>query len=445
MPHTIKDNGLPAGTGLYWKDSARSQIWLRVSHNGLVKSYPSGTAEWKKALQVRDKIKAELIKGTRKADVNRAVLIGELLDDYVADLQRKASNRGAYGTGHAYKTESAINKHIRPFFGAIKAAALTTKHLNAYQDKRISEYRTVGKSNGSWVIALNREFAYLRRAFRLGMEATPKKVSSYPRFPIDAKAEKLRARKGIINAEQFRLLMEHAPDHFRPVLPFVTYGGARSKELKFIRREQLDWENRLIHLRDGETKEGPGRDVPIVDVAVEPLKLWMDYSSKFFPRCEWVFHYQGKQTVSWKRAWDSTCRRAGLVEPQLNADGTPKLGKNGKPIMRHLINFHDSRRTAITVQGRAGVTEADSQRVTGHRTVEVHRRYDQDQGAATRTRQAINTYLDGQREADPSQEQPPPADQGALMGLTLKDIMDYRKQGLLSDEEFTAAKSKILK
>ena len=113
--------------------------------------------------------------------------------------------------------------------------------------------------------------------------------------------------------------------------------------------------------------------------------------------------------------------------------------------MRHLINFHDSRRTAITVQGRAGVTEADLQRVTGHRTVEVHRRYDQDQGAATRTRQAINTYLDGQREADPSQEQPPPADQGALMGLTLKDIMDYRKQGLLSDEEFTAAKSKILK
>jgi integrase len=440
MATTIKDNGLPAGSGLFWKNKDRTQIWIRISHKGVAKSYPSGTTSWKKALLERDRLKAGLIKGDKSQTAGRAVRVNELLDDYIAELERKGAAKGEYGTENAYKVASSCSKHIRPFFGGMKAAALTTDDLNKYRDMRIAQYRKQGKPEGSWIVAINREFAYLRAAFRMGTRATPKKVSSYPHFPVDAKGERLRARKGVVTQEQFSQLMAAAADHLKPVLPLVTYGGIRAKEVKFIRREQVDWEHGVIHLRDGETKEGLGRDVPIVDVAVEPLRKWMDYSAEFFPGCPWVFNYLGKRVTTWKTAWNAACRRSGLVTPVVGTDGKPKMDKRGKPLMRNLVKFHDTRRTAITIQGRAGVTEADSQRVTGHGTVEVHRRYDQDKDAAMRTRDAVNAYMSGKAHSEP---QPDAAPSDALAGLTFKELAQYRKDGLLTEEEFATAKARI--
>lgn len=440
MSTKIKANGLPDGAGLFWKDKARTRIWIRISHNGVAKSYSSGTAEWKKAILERDKIKASLINGDKQQTTGKTVKVNELLDDYISELRRKGAARGVYGSESAYKVENSCAKHIRPFFGTMKAAALTTTDLNRYRDMRIAQYRKAGKTEGSWIIATNREFAYLRAAFRLGMKSTPKKVSAYPHFPIDAKGERSRARKGVVNQEQFRLLMEAAADHLKPVLPLVTYGGVRAKEVKFIRREQVDWDRKLIHLRDGETKEGLGRDVPIVDVAVEPLRKWMAFSEEFFPSCPWVFHFNGKRVATWKTAWNAACKRSGLVTPVMAVDGKPRLDNRGKPMMRNLVQFHDTRRTAITIQGRAGVTESDSQRVTGHGTVEVHRRYDQDKDAATRTRDAVNAYMAGQERSEP---QPATVPQDPLAGLTFKELVQYRKDGLLTEEEFAMAKARI--
>ena len=441
MATKIKDNGLPEGAGLFWKDPARTQIWIRISHNGVAKSYPSGTTEWKKALRERDKLKAGLIKGDQQQTTGKAVKVNELLDDYICELRRKGASRGEYGSENAYKVENSCAKHIRPFFGAMKAAALTTGDLNRYRDLRIASYKKVGKPEGSWIIAINREFAYLRAAFRLGTRSTPKKVASYPHFPIDAKGERSRARKGEVTAEQFSMLMDAAADHLKPILPLVTYGGIRSKEVRFIRREQIDWDRKLIHLRDGETKEGVGRDVPIVDVAVEPLRKWMAFSAEFFPTCPWVFHYLGKQVTSLKTAWSAACRRSGLVERALGPDGKAKMDARGKPLMRNLVKFHDTRRTAITIQGRAGVSESDSQRVTGHGTVQVHRKYDQDQDAATRTRDAVNAYLLTGHE--PSDPKPAAAPEDPLAGLTFRELAQYRKDGVLTEEEFAAAKAII--
>jgi integrase len=440
MATKIKDNGLPEGAGLFWKDKARTQIWIRISHNGVAKSYTSGTTSWKKALVERDRIKAGLVKGDKSQTTGKAVRVNELLDDYILELRRKGASRGAYGSENAYKVQNSCAKHIRPFFGAMKSAALTTADLNRYRDMRIAEYRKEGKPEGSWIIATNREFAYLRAAFRLGMKSTPKKVSSYPHFPVDSKGERLRARKGVVSQEQFAQLTEAAADHLKPILPLVTFGGIRAKEVKFIRREQVDWDNKVIHLRSGETKEGLGRDVPIVDVAIEPLRKWMAFSAEFFPACQWVFHFNGRQVATLKTAWSSACRRAGLVTPVLGTDGKPKLDKRGKPLMRNLVKFHDTRRTAITIQGRAGVTESDSQRVTGHGTVEVHRRYDQDREAATRTRDAVNAYLSGQEPADPKTAS---VIGDAFAGITLKELIQGRREGLLTEEEFVEAKSRI--
>ena len=241
-----------------------------ISHHGKVTRHPAGTDKWKDALKERDRLKAGFIKGDKVAAVKKIVLIPELLDDYLNHLERKQSNRGVYASNSARKTGYTLNKHVRPYFKKQRADRLGTGELNAYWDSRIAEYRAVGAEEGSWVVSINRELTYLRAAMYRGYHATPRKVSFVPKFPIDHKAEKARARTGTVSRTQIELLMLHLADHMKPVLPFVMYAGVREKELKFIRREPpVDWENMVIHLRKGEAKDGDARDVPIVDLAVE--------------------------------------------------------------------------------------------------------------------------------------------------------------------------------
>jgi integrase len=422
---------------LYWKGN---KIYYVVSHNGIVSRGTTGTDDPKKAAAKRDQIKAKMVLGEKAPDQAKGVMIPELLDDYLEHLKIRDENKGRYKTKTSKKTGYTVNRHVRPFFRKIRANRLETRDLTDYVQHRIAEYRAMGKEEGSWVVSINRELSYLRASMRLGMEATPKKVFSVPSFKkvIDTATEKKRRRKGFITDEQYRLLVDNLSDHMKPVLPFVMYSGVRSRELKFIRREQVDWDIAMIHLREGETKDGEARAVPILDIAVEPLKNWMAYTAEFFPSCKFLFHYNGKQIEEWRTAWDNACRRAGLQRPKMNADGSPMLhGKGrrkGKPIMENIVKFHDTRRTTITHQGRAGVTEADSMRTTGHKTTEVHRGYDQDVDAAKRTQTQMNKYLNGKTSVLES------SNGGSDK---LKTLTDMYFKGLLTDEEFMVMKSRL--
>lgn len=442
MPHHMKPNGLPAGSGLYWKsETDHTQIWIRVSHKGVAKSFPAGTNEWKKALIVRKKIQAEFENGTRKAAVVSQVRIDELLNDYIQHLERKNENRKAYGSDTAYKTKSTINKHIRAFFGSISAGKLTTAKLNEYIDYRKQQYRDAKKEEGSWVVSINRELSYLRASMRLAMKSTPHKVSSCPHFPIDAKAEKLRARTGTISQEQYNQLIPHLAEHLKPIMPFVMYSGVRAKELKFIRKDQVNMAERYVTLISGETKAGPGRTVPIVDIAVEPLKKWMQWSNQYFPNCPWLFHYNGEQIKNQKTGWNKALIRAGLCTPRKNPDGTPKLNAQGKQMYKNDIIFHDARRTSVTIGDLANVTESDSSSTHGHRDIEVHNRYNQNKGsiaAAKRSGDQINSYLKPTEELHP---EPKPAKTGILDDL--RELVSMKKEGLLTEEEFKAMKAKL--
>ncbi len=66
----------------------------------------------------------------------------------------------------------------------------------------------------------------------------------------------------------------------------------------------------------------------------------------------WVFHRQGALIKSWRRAWLSACKRAGL-------DRIP----------------HDFRRTAVRNLERAGVPRSVAMQLIGHKTESIYRRY----------------------------------------------------------------------
>jgi integrase len=66
-----------------------------------------------------------------------------------------------------------------------------------------------------------------------------------------------------------------------------------------------------------------------------------------------VFHRDGAAIVSFRRAWRSACREAG-VPGRL---------------------FHDFRRTSVRNLERAGVSRSVAMKLTGHKTEAVYRRY----------------------------------------------------------------------
>jgi integrase len=299
-----------------------------------------------------------------------------------------------------------------------------------------------GKPKGSWIVAVNRELGYVRTAMRDGMKTTPKKVTNVPYFPIDAKAERLRAKTGIVTPQQFELLMKHSADHLKPALPLLTYCGLRSKEVKFIRREQIDWPNMAIHLRAGETKEGDPRDIPILDVAVEPLKKWIEHTERNYPECPWLFHHRGNRITSWKTAWNSALRRAGLRVQRKDEHGNPALNGRKEPMWDNLVRFHDTRRTAITAHDDAEVEEVDSERTTGHKTIRVHRSYNQSKKAAQRTREKMNIYLNGPTEPQPEAKEPN-SELATQKAAAIAKVASLLEKGLITPEIFAVTVAKL--
>ena len=110
------------------------------------------------------------------------VLVDQLLDLVVEDYQ--FNKRGS-----SYDTEHRIEKHLRPTFGQKRAEDVTTPMIKKY---------TADRARDAAPATVNKELAFLRRAFRLGVQHDPPLVERVPHIrmlPVD------NTRDGIIEHE----------------------------------------------------------------------------------------------------------------------------------------------------------------------------------------------------------------------------------------------------
>ena len=118
----------------------------------------------------------------------------ELLDDLLAH----------YDAGNAKPTTTrvfrwCIEANLKPYFGGLKAATLSTPKLKAYRDKR--------KADGVTETTCNRELSILRIALNLGRKSTPAKVVTMPFFPM---VREDNARQGFLTDQQYAKLARSA-------------------------------------------------------------------------------------------------------------------------------------------------------------------------------------------------------------------------------------------
>lgn len=308
--------------------------WVQVYIDGKPIIQSSKSEKKSEAVQFRNKLLAKKERGELSGGRPEKVFIGELLDD-VLKSDIKETTR--------YIWDKVIAKSIRPFFGKLRAARLSTDHMDEYRKKR--------KASGCSDSTVNRELSILRTAFHNARKRTPPKVHIVPYFPM---VQETTVRKGFLTDQQYTALRDALPAELKALFVTAYITGIRRGELLAITWPQVDFETRTITLEHGETKNQEARSVPIIAGDMRDLlqTAKRDRDANY-PRSTWAFNRQGEPIKDFRSAWDQACKAAGVPG----------------------LNFHDLRRTAVRNMRRAGIPQVVRMKISGHKTDSLERRY----------------------------------------------------------------------
>lgn len=291
----------------------------------------TGTEDRDHAIRI---LREKLAKSSRYAEYSEhveLVSVNQLLDLVIEDY--RLSNRAT-----TYDAELRIEKHLRPFFGNQRAIAVTTAAINKY---------TLTRSKQAEPATVNKELAYLRRAFRLGFQNEPQLVEKVPNFrmlPVD------NARTGILQHEKYRLIRDSLPSYARIALVISYHTGARKGEIAKIRIDKIDFERARIDLPGRTTKNRQPRYLPVYGDMNAELSMAISVADR---ACPFLIQEKGERVADWEKSWKTACALAGV-------DNTL---------------FHDLRRTALTNMIEAGFSEKEAMEISGHKTRSVFDRY----------------------------------------------------------------------
>ncbi len=234
-------------------------------------------------------------------------------------------------------------KHLKPFFGGVRAIDITTDRIETYILQRQGE----GAKNGT----INRELTALKRMFNLAKQMTPPKVVSVPFIPH---LEESSARQGYFEHNEYLALRKALPSYLKPVVSMGDYTGMRKEEILGLQWSQVDLMDGKITLTPEDTKNKESRVIFMEGELLEVINFQRALRDSKFPECPWVFfNEEGERIGEFRKSWKSACKKAGL---------------KGRL-------FHDFTRTAVRDMVRAGVAERVAMMISGHKTRSVFERY----------------------------------------------------------------------
>ena len=234
--------------------------------------------------------------------------------------------------------------HLRGFFGNPKASQIQAGTIRAYQAHRQAE--------GAAPATINVETALLQRGFSLARQ-DGMLVDAGPTFPRLAENN---ARKGFFERAEMEAVVQFCPEYLQGLIRAAYFTGWRKQEL--VTREWRHVDDQWLRLDPGTTKNGEGREFPLIPELREILKDQREYVDalqvKFGRLIPWVFPDENGHPIThfwfdWDRA-----RRLAHLEHRL---------------------FHDFRRTAVRNMEQAGVPRSSAMALVGHKTQAMYTRY----------------------------------------------------------------------
>ena len=332
--------------------------WIKYYRNG--KPYRETTRSIKEADAKRllKKREGEISEGKLPGVYFDRVKFDELAENFLRDYrinQKKSLPRAG----------RSVN-HLQEYFEGYRVPQITTPKIQAYIERRLES----GAANAS----VNRELSALKRMLNLGNQSTPPKVDRVPHIPM---LKENNVRKGFFEHGDFLALRKNLPEHLRGFVTFAYKTGWRKSEIANLTWQHVDFEQGIVRLEAGETKNDEGRTVYLDDEVQEIIRAQWEARKQAGKLIPYVFTNQdGSDKVKqFVKSWRSACRDA-------------KIGTR---------LFHDLRRTAVRNMVRAGIPERVAMMISGHKTRSVFERYnivsDKDLMSATRS---LEAYLGNQ-------------------------------------------------
>jgi integrase len=310
------------------------------------------------AKQQEAKIKTDLMMGRIKSvEDGQTRTFRFLATQYLqlADIQRQSSC--------SWK-QTAINKRFLPFFGTKVLCGITTTHIEAYRDNRRLDPGLQGTSLK--VSSLNRDLALLKHMFSYAVREGWLEKNPVSRIKLE---KENNARDRVLDPEEFTQLQAHSAPHLQAINLMAYQTGMRRGEILHLTWDRVDFKANVIRLQAKDTKTNEGRLVPLTPELTVLLKDL--YKVRYLIE-DHVFLVKGHSVNSIQTAFNGACDRAKI-------DG---------------FHFHDFRHTAVTNMRRAGIDHLTIMKITGHKTLEVFKRYNSFlEGDLREAARQFNTYL----------------------------------------------------
>ncbi len=278
--------------------------------NGLVYAVNTinGKREWEpfgrgpeavKAATVRDtEIKLARMKGTlRPGYGGPSPTFAEVCQAYINDRQSDLSGKTIDDI------LAAAANYADPVIGAKPISDVTFLDWTTMQGRMLA--------NGCTNRTVNKLFNYLNPILKWA--AAHQLIKDNPwRNRSSLKAAPYKVE--LLTTEEFGRIMAVAPDHLVWVLTVAYYTGCRpgATELFALQWDDVDWNNNSIRIRGTKTV-GADRwqyfPQPVMDEMLVRMIRYR-YSGNF---CPYICQYEGKPIKSFKTAWHTALRTAGIT------------------------------------------------------------------------------------------------------------------------------------
>lgn len=260
----------------------------------------------------------------------------------------------------ADKYQDEINAHLKSASARVSHLAYWREVFDAHSLDDVTPalvaaaYAKVHKGGARTVSTANRYLATLSACFTYAI----KELGWIERNPC-ARVRKGKESAGRVryldDAERTRLIAackESRNPLLYPAFVVALSTGARQGEVMNLRWNQVDFSRCTIVLRDGETKNGAGRVLPLTGEAFDLLR---DLAKVRDLRDDRVFPVvsEGRGFGSLKTAWKAALQRAQVDD----------------------FHWHDLRHTAASYLTMAGVGAMEVAKVLGHKTLAMTARY----------------------------------------------------------------------
>lgn len=315
----------------------RTETWyIRYYVNGRRVTESTGKTDKDQAEEILADRLAEIRVGQWSDPKLRQITFDELADDLVAYAKKK-------GLKSLNAIEYRLDKHVRPFFGALRATDITPSTIDRYQVERLDDDAAAG--------TVNREVGLVRRALRLAHRR-----GKLEKLPYIEMLPERNVREGFVSQAQLAAIVAELEEHHRRWPELAFYTGWRKREIL-----GLEWSNvteDAIVLSASRSKNAEVRRFPLegsVRDCVERQRAYVrglqKKTGKVIPH---MFPYpDGRPIRHPHRSWTAACERANL-------QGT-------------LI--HDLRRSFVKHMLDAGVDERTIMRLGGWKTRSAFERY----------------------------------------------------------------------